>query len=105
MLRHMCSELVSVICDTKGPQARVVSGNLEEIGEWTAQVLLDEPLAIGTMVAILTETHELKGVVQGYEGNEPLGYFVEVKLAPESRWCEQHFVPKYMLRIRQSIAA
>ncbi len=95
---HFCSELVTVApLDGGGPAA--VPGNLEEIGEWNALVLTEAAVQRGATVRVSCETHELRGVVESCVSEEPLGYFVEVRLDPESRWSEQWFAPKHLLAL------
>jgi len=62
--RHLCSELVSLSCTGKGGQPLSLSGNLEEIGEWSAVVLTESPLPRRTRVRVTCETHQLKGLVR-----------------------------------------
>lgn len=89
---HMCSELVSITWDD-GERC----GNLEEIGEWTALVLLEDPIPRGSRARIQCEEHELKGFVTACDFVEPLGFFVEVRLDPDSRWSEKWFTPQHLL--------
>jgi hypothetical protein len=92
MAYHLCSELVSVAWDdTEG------CGNLEEIGEWTALVLLEERIPRGARVRIQCEQHQLKGFVETCIFEEPFGFFVEVRLDPDSRWSEKWFAPQHLL--------
>jgi len=97
--RHLCSELVSLSCTGKGGQPLSLSGNLEEIGEWSAVVLTESPLPRRTRVRVTCETHQLKGLVRSCTREESLGFFVEVRLDPGSRWSEQWFTPRHLLAL------
>src|ERR1700720_3480319 len=99
MPRHLCSELVAVTWgDCEG------CGNLEEIGEWTALVLLEDFVPRGTQIRIRCEGYELKGFVETYEFEEPMGFFVEVRLDPESRWSPKWFTPQHLLAFQSEPA-
>lgn len=74
---YLCSELVTITWDD-GERC----GNLEQIGEWTTLVLLEDPIPLGSRAHIRCKEYELKGVVTACEVEEPLGFFVEVGLGP-----------------------
>lgn len=95
---HMCSELVSVEALGQGPAA-VVPGNLEEIGEWNALVLTEAPLPRGAKVRVTCGSYQLKGIVESCRRDDVLGYFVELRLSPESRWSEDWFAPQHLLAL------
>src|SRR5712691_11651944 len=97
--RHLCSELVSLSCIGKGGRPRAVSGNLEEIGEWSALILTETPIARRAKVRVTCEAHQLKGFVLSCKHEGPLGFLVEVRLYPESRWSEQWFTPQHLLAL------
>ena len=92
MAYHMCSELVTVTWEN-GEDC----GNLEEIGEWTALVLLENPVPSGTRLRIQCEEHQLKGFVETCISEEGVGFFVGVRLEPDSRWSEKWFAPRHLL--------
>ena len=95
MSYHLCSELVSVSWhDT----ARC--GNLEEIGEWTALLLLDDPVPRGAKIRIQCQAHQLCGSVETCTSEPPLGFFVAVRLDPDSRWSEKWFTPQHYLALQ-----
>lgn len=91
--RHLCSELVSILCE----KGRLVSGNLEEIGERTALVLVDAPIRCHTHIRIACEDNNLRGIVQSCTLAAMLGYVVEVALDFDSRWSPGFFTPKHLL--------
>ena len=74
-------------------------GNLEEIGEWFVEVLLDCSLPTNAPLRIVSKDHQLEGVVEACVPRQPLGYFVKVKLSPQSRWSERWFTPKHLLTL------
>jgi hypothetical protein len=96
--RHLCSELVSLVCAKNG-RTTTLSGNLEEIGEWSALVLAETPIARRTKVRIACEGHDLKGFVRSCRHEKSLGFLVDVRLYQESRWSEQWFTPKHLLAL------
>lgn len=96
--RHLCSELVSVICSDQTGWWHAVPGNLEEIAETSALVLTDAHIPRGKKVRIRCETNQLKGVVKSC-ARELLGFLVEVRLDPDSRWSEQWFTPQHLLSL------
>jgi hypothetical protein len=95
MAYHLCSELVSVAWDdTEG------CGNLEEIGEWTAMLLLEDPVPRGAKVHIQCQEHQLRGFAETCTFEEPLGFFVGVRLDSDSRWSEEWFTPQHLLALQ-----
>ena len=96
--RQLCSELVFITrTDRVGRPAMM--GNLEEIGEWCAEILTDCSFPRAAAVRIVSKTHQLEGVVENCRRHQSLGFFVKVKLAPESRWSERWFTPQHLLRL------
>ena len=86
--RHLCSELVFITrADRRAPKG--ILGNLEEIGEKFAEILADCSFPRATAVRILTKDHELEGFVEDCRRDEHLGFFIKIRLAPESRWSEK----------------
>lgn len=100
--RHWCSELVAVVLVNRRGASESVTGNLEEIGERSALVLTDCPLPLATRVHIACRRHVLRGVTKGCEFNRRLGYFIEIELAPASRWSRRWFSPRHLLTLRES---
>src|SRR5262245_62141666 len=100
--RHLCSELVSMLC-TKDRHSHKLSGNLEEIGEWSALVLAETPITRRTKVRIACDGHELKGFVRSCRQDKSLGFLVDVRLYPESRWSQQWFTPKHLLALYRNL--
>jgi hypothetical protein len=99
--RHWCSELVAIINVTRRGVAESIPGNLEEIGGRSALVLSESPLPLGSRVHIACRSHVLKGSTIRCEFHRALGYFLEIELAPASRWSRRWFVPQHFLPRRE----
>ena len=99
--RNWCSELVAVVNVTRRGVAESIPGNLEEIGERSALVLTECLLPIASRVHIACRQHVLRGVTKTCEFHRELGYFVEVELAPASRWSRRWFSPQHLLSRRE----
>ena len=98
MCRNLCSELVFITrADRRAPEG--ILGNLEEVGEKFAEILADRSFPRATAVRILTKDHELEGFVEDCRRDQTLGFFIKVRLAPQSRWSEQWFTPRHLLKL------
>src|ERR1700732_2458355 len=96
--RQLCSGFVFIPrADRRGGQAML--GNLEEIGEWFAEVLTDCAFPCDAAVRIVSKAHHLEGVVENCTHQKPLGFFVKVRLSPQSRWSDRWFTPQHLLRL------
>jgi hypothetical protein len=100
---HLCSELVSVARLSGRRSLDAMDGNLEEIGEWSALILLQDAVPIGTRVRVKGKLHELKGVVRSCTFDQLLGYFIDIRLGAESRWSEKWFVPEHLFALCPSM--
>ena len=98
--RNWCSELVSVF-RTNGGSGELVSGNLEEIAERSALVVAEGPVPSGSRVDIACKSHVFNGVVKSCTLQGRLGYLLEVRLAPNSYWSKNRFIPQHLLTIRE----
>lgn len=94
ILRQWCSELVSVI--VRQGEA-LLPGNLEEIGESSAVVLMDHSIRTGTPVTIACRARKFNGIVQSFTCDEHLGFFVEILFEPGSHWSPRWFYPRHLL--------
>jgi len=97
--RHLCSELVSVACANGSEGPKVVLGNLEEIGEWSALVLSQVPIWPGSDVHLRGKGPELQGLVESCVREDQLGFFITLRLNPASRWSKQWFAPEHLLEL------
>ena len=99
--RYMCSEVVFIARADPG-NGPALLGNLEEIGEDFAEVLTDRAFPSGSAVQIVTKASILQGLVECCSRDKALGFFVRVKLYPESRWSPGSFIPQHMLTLGHS---
>ena len=96
--RYLCSELI----DLTFSDGRSHSANLEEIGENSALVLTERPVPRGARLNINCGNHTLKGIAGACRFDKLLGYFVEIRLTPASRWSPQWFTPEHLLVLDQN---
>lgn len=101
--RRLCSELVSVARLSGCCSVKASTGNLEEIGEWSALILTEAAVPPGAKVHVKGEAHELKGCVRSCTFDRLLGFFVEIVLDAESRWSEKWFVPEHLFALCPSM--
>lgn len=100
--RHLCSELVSVVRMSGRRRLRALDGNLEEIGERSAVILVQRPLPNGMRVRVKGKGHELLGYVRSCTVDRVLGFFINIELQRQSRWSEKWFVPQHLLKVTAS---
>ena|ERR1700676_3124549 len=100
---HLCSELVSVARLSGQRLLDAVDGNLEEIGEWSALILLQDAVPIGTRVRVKAKARDLKGIVRSCTFDQLLGFFIDIRLDAESRWSEKWFVPEHLFSLCPSM--
>jgi hypothetical protein len=98
--RNWCSELVSIVRVNRTSGSESIAGNLEEIAERSAIVLTESPVPIASRVHIACRTHVLRGTTKSCEHHPVLGYFIEVALAPASRWSRSWFSPRHLVTLR-----
>jgi hypothetical protein len=94
---------VSVARLSGSRSVQLLDGNLEEIGEWSALILIRKFLPPGTKVRVKGKVHELKGFVRSCTYDRVLGFFVDIGLESESRWSEKWFVPQHLLSLCPSM--
>jgi hypothetical protein len=98
--RYLCSDLVNLtFSDDRGQSA-----NLEEIGEYSALVLTEQPVPRGAKLNINCGSHALDGIAGACSFDKILGYFVEIRLDAESRWSPQWFAPEHLLALARTPA-
>ena len=95
--RNWCSQLVSLTRVARGGRTKSMPGNLEEIGERSALVLTDSPIANETKVAIACSDHVLTGVTKSCTHDHTLGYFIEVQFTRASNWSPHWFLPRHLV--------
>jgi hypothetical protein len=91
---------VSVVRVNRTGGSESIPGNLEEIGESSALVLAEAPVPIQSRVHIACRTHVLRGVSKSCTFDPVLGYYVEIELAPASRWSRAWFSPRHLVTPR-----
>ena len=95
--QYLCSDLVTVhFTDPTGRKMRTTA-NLEEIAPNSLCLLVDSRIAAGSRTTIELKGLILRGQAGKVEHNQCLGYFVEVRLAPDSRWSRERYTPAHML--------
>jgi hypothetical protein len=99
--RNWCSELVSLISTNRSGMSESMPGNLEEIGQASALVLTECAIPTGTRVHIACRAHVLRGNTKTCEYDSALGYFVEIELAPASRWSRRWFAPQHLMPLQE----
>jgi hypothetical protein len=97
--RNWCSELVSVVRVSHGC-TESIAGNLEEIGERMALVVTETRIPAGSRVHIACKSHVLRGIAESCRFDRMLGYLIEVRLAPASRWSRDWFAPEHLVTFR-----
>jgi hypothetical protein len=100
LARHWCSEIVSIARRGKDGRLQSIMGNLEEIGERTLVVLTDCFVPMGAWVRIQCRNFELKGIAESRDFDRGLGFFVKIRLAPESRWTLRRFAPEHLFTVK-----
>ena len=95
--RNWCSELVNLVNVNRRGMSEWIPGNLEEIGERSALVLTEYPLPLGSRVHIACREHVLRGTTTSCAYQSDLGYFIEIELAPASRWSVGWFAPEHLM--------
>jgi hypothetical protein len=98
--RHWCSEIVSIARRGKDGRLQSIVGNLEEIGERTLVVLTETFVPLGTWMRIQCQNCELRGIAESRDFDRHLGFFVKVRLAPESRWSMRRFEPDHLFTVK-----
>ena len=101
--QHLCSEQVSIARLSGRSSTPDLDGNLEEIGEWSALVLTQDPVLPGTKIRVRGKKHELKGFVRSCTFDRLLGFFIDIGLLAESRWTEKWFVPEHLFALCPSM--
>jgi hypothetical protein len=100
---HLCSEIVSVARLSGRRSAKTLDGNLEEIGQRSALILMQDAVPPGTRVEVKGKTHNLKGFVRRCTFDKLLGFFVDIRLDATSLWSEKWFVPEHLFALCPSM--
>jgi hypothetical protein len=97
--RCLCSELVRVDYEAAPGAIQPLVGNLEEISPTAAILLLETSVRRGQPLSFRVQNHHLRGVVDSWVYEPPLGYFVSVRFASGYEWREEHFRPAHALKV------
>ena len=97
--RYLCSELVRVDYESAPGTTRQLTGNLEEISPTAAILLLDTSVRRGRVLSFLAQNRRVRGVVDSWVYEPPLGYFVSVRFSNGYEWREEHFRPEHLLKV------
>lgn len=100
--RYMCSELVSVLFEERSGKIRNFTANLEDIGRTGATLLCERRVTAGTPISFCAKGRDLYGVVAASTRDPLLGWLVEIKFDPFSRWHPRLFVPQHFLALSAS---
>jgi hypothetical protein len=102
--RHWCSELVSIVHRSKDGRLQSMVGNLEEIGARALVVLTERCVPLGAWVRIHCGNYDLTGTAASREFDRALGFFVKIRLAPQSRWTLRQFAPEHLFTVREVLS-
>ncbi len=91
----LCSEILNLHLRFKAGRERELSANLEEIWSSGALFLTDVRVPCCASLTFSAGGHQFRGTIASRKFFKGLGYFIEVQLAPSSRWSEQKYQPKH----------
>jgi hypothetical protein len=101
--RYLCSELVNVLYEDRSLILNQIVANLEEISSTRATLFVEERLEPGSPVSFHAKGHDLNGFVELSEYHETLGWIVQIKLDPDSRWDVEMFTPDHSLPVFEPV--
>ena len=78
-----------------------IPGNLEEISDRMAVVVTEAQVPAGSRLHIACKSHVLRGIAKSCKFDRVLGYRVEIRLAPASRWSRKWFAPEHLVTFQQ----
>lgn len=94
--RLLCAELVQMIWQDETGRERRKVANLEDISLTGVCLQVEQPISVGTMLAVHYGDGELLGTIR-YCRQQDSGYLLGVELAEGSRWSSQHYKPEHLL--------
>lgn len=94
---YLCSDLVTVQFTDRAGRCQRVTANLEEIAPHRLSLLLDSRIPFGSHATVEMPGLTLRGHARRAEHSSDLGWFIEVRLAPDSRWSRERFTPAHLL--------
>jgi hypothetical protein len=96
-INYLCSDLVTVNYTDRAGCRQRVTANLEEIAPNRLSLLVDLRIPTGSRATIEVRGLILRGRARKSEHSDDLGWFVEVRLAPDSQWSRDRYTPAHML--------
>ena len=99
----MCADMVEVSWKDRRGNCKRTVGLLEDISPSGACLQLDMPLPRGTEICWNCSRREFTGSVQ-YCVYRETGYFIGVRMLPESRWSKRMYAPQHLLDLRRLMA-
>ena len=103
--RYLCSELVRVDYEATPGIILELDANLEEISSSTAILLVDVSVRKGRPVSFQVQDRQMRGVVDSWVYEPPLGYFVSIRFDGGYEWHEEQFHPSHLLKVARSARA
>jgi hypothetical protein len=103
--RYLCSELVRIDYEAAPGTIEQLDGNLEEISSTAAILLLDKSVHRGHAVSFRAQSRRLRGVVESWVYEPPLGYYVSIRFEDGYEWRESHFQPEHLLKVARAARA
>ncbi len=92
----LCSEILNLHLQPRVGRERKLKANLEEI--WSSGALLRTDARIREFTSLWFEGggRKFRGEVIAGTLSRGLGYFVEMRFHPDSRWCERKYRPQHL---------
>ena len=103
--RYLCSEMVEVDYETTPGTVLKLDANLEEIAPNRAILLLEVSVRRGNALSFRAQGRRLRGVVESWLYEPPLGYFVTVRFEDGYEWREEQFRPQHTLKLARPTRA
>lgn len=94
---YLCSDLVTVQFTDRAGRRRRLTANLEEIAPNRLSLLVDSRIPAGSHATVEMPGLTLRGRARRAEHSGDLGWFIDVRLAPDSRWSRDRFTPAHLL--------
>jgi|SRR5579862_6532035 len=99
--RTLCNDTVQLEWSKKSGDPRRMDARLDHISRSGAQLLLDQPVPLGTSVRMIHDKGELRGKVRHCVSG-PTGFDIGVEFNPGSEWSEKDYRPRQDLKLRRA---
>jgi hypothetical protein len=93
----LCSDLVTVQFTDPAGRRRRITANLEEIAPQRLSLLVESRIPAGSRATVEMPGLILRGRARKAEHSRELGWFIDVRLAPDSRWSRARYTPEHMI--------